>query len=104
MTIENLTKIPQSYLLSILKDKFGKDSFRNKQEEIVRAAIEGHDILVILPTGAGKSLTYQLPAVIDLKEAMDAADAATSKSHAKTTKELQKRVWQPITINELVSQ
>jgi RecQ family ATP-dependent DNA helicase len=42
---------------------FGKQSFRGCQEEIINAAIEGNDILVILPTGHGKSLTYQLPAV-----------------------------------------
>jgi RecQ family ATP-dependent DNA helicase len=48
---------------SILKNVFLKDKFRAKQEEIVKCALAGHDILVLLPTGYGKSLTYQLPAV-----------------------------------------
>lgn len=65
----DFSKLPQDYLLSILHDKFGKPAFRAGQEEIIRAAIEGHDVLVVLPTGHGKSLTYQFPAVVDMQEA-----------------------------------
>lgn len=50
-------------LLSVLNSYFGKTTFRSHQEEIIRAALQGHDLLVILPTGHGKSLTYQLPAI-----------------------------------------
>jgi RecQ family ATP-dependent DNA helicase len=42
---------------------FGFARFRANQEEVCRAAIEGHDLLLVMPTGAGKSLCYQLPAV-----------------------------------------
>ncbi|VVT50269.1 uncharacterized protein SAPINGB_P002685 [Magnusiomyces paraingens] len=52
-----------SYLHSVLKSVFGKSAFRSCQEDIIRAALEGYDLLVLLPTGHGKSLTYQLPAV-----------------------------------------
>ncbi len=48
---------------AILKSVFGFDAFRPGQEEIVSAILYGRDILAIMPTGAGKSLCYQLPAV-----------------------------------------
>ena len=48
----------------ILKDTFGHNSFRELQEEGVDAILEGRDLLMILPTGGGKSLVYQLPTLI----------------------------------------
>jgi ATP-dependent DNA helicase RecQ len=48
----------------ILQDVFGYQQFRTGQEEVVTAAIEGHDSLVIMPTGGGKSLCYQIPALV----------------------------------------
>lgn len=49
---------------SSLKKFFGHNGFRPHQKEIVAACLEGKDILAILPTGAGKSICYQLPAVM----------------------------------------
>ncbi|BDU75624.1 RecQ family ATP-dependent DNA helicase [Mesoterricola sediminis] len=47
-----------------LKETFGYDRFRPGQEEVIRAVLSGRDCLAVMPTGAGKSLTYQLPARI----------------------------------------
>ncbi len=47
----------------ILKNFFGFDSFRNNQEEIITTILQNQDVLAILPTGAGKSLCFQVPAL-----------------------------------------
>jgi DNA topoisomerase-3 len=48
---------------SELLPAFGFSSFRPSQEEVCRAVIEGRDVLLVMPTGAGKSLCYQLPGI-----------------------------------------
>ena len=47
-----------------LEQYFGFSSFREKQIRIVKGALKNYDQLVILPTGSGKSICYQLPALI----------------------------------------
>ena len=47
-----------------LKQHFGFDVFKEGQEEVVRSIMEGQSAVAIFPTGAGKSLCYQLPAVL----------------------------------------
>ena len=50
-------------LAQLLQSVFGFASFRANQEAVCRAAIDGRDLLLVMPTGAGKSLCYQLPAI-----------------------------------------
>ena len=56
--------ISSEKLLTALHDGFGFAAFRGVQERVVRRVLEGRSTLAVMPTGAGKSLTYQLPAVI----------------------------------------
>ncbi|KII78705.1 ATP-dependent DNA helicase RecQ [Vibrio renipiscarius] len=49
---------------SVLEQVFGYQQFRSGQEQVIEAAIQGQDSLVIMPTGGGKSLCYQVPALV----------------------------------------
>lgn len=51
-------------LTSLLKTHFGHDEFRPLQEQAVDALLSGQDVLILMPTGGGKSLCYQLPALV----------------------------------------
>jgi len=59
---QNLAQVPEVTLERELKALFGFDGFRPGQLEIVKSVMAGRDCLGVMPTGAGKSLTYQLPA------------------------------------------
>lgn len=51
-------------LKKVLKEHFGFDSFKSNQEHIIRSLLKGNNVFVLMPTGGGKSLCYQLPSLI----------------------------------------
>ena len=52
------------YAQEILKSTFGYDQFRHSQQEVIQELLDGNDALVLMPTGGGKSLCYQIPALV----------------------------------------
>ena len=61
---EDFDEDPDEAALSVLRHYWGYDAFRPMQAEIIRSVLTGHDTIGLLPTGGGKSITFQVPAMI----------------------------------------
>jgi superfamily II DNA helicase RecQ len=61
--LESLLDMPPRDPAEILRTVFGHKSFRGQQEDVVRHVTDGGDAVVLFPTGAGKSMCYQIPAI-----------------------------------------
>lgn len=59
-----MAKIDDKTLYDLLKNVFGFEQFKGNQEEIIKTVLSGKNVFVLMPTGGGKSLCYQLPALI----------------------------------------
>lgn len=64
----------------LLKDKFGYDSFRHEQEAAIGSVLRGENTLVVFPTGAGKSLCYQVRTTPSILWGFTLADRLNSRS------------------------
>ncbi len=61
--VPQAARVDSGQLLDLLRTRFGHRSFRPNQEGVCRAVTAGRDVLLVMPTGAGKSLCYQLPGI-----------------------------------------
>ena len=59
-----MAKIEDKTLYELLKNVFGFEQFKGNQEEIIKTVLSKKNVFVLMPTGGGKSLCYQLPALI----------------------------------------
>ena len=71
------TGLDVSDAVRVLRRVFGYDSFRGAQQEVIDHVAAGGDALVLMPTGGGKSLCYQIPALV--REGVDARQVTSAR-------------------------
>ena len=103
--------------LRVLKEVFGFDTFRPGQEEIVNSILAGRDTLALMPTGAGKSLCFQIPALVrggltivvsplialmqDQVAALKLAGVAADAIHSSNSRSQNVAIWHRVAAGEL---
>ena len=108
---------PANDLLADLHRHFGHAAFRQGQEPLVRAVLDGHDVLAVMPTGSGKSLGFQLPAVLlpgltlvvsplialmkDQVDELNHRGIATAVLHSLLSAEDRRRAWKAAELGQL---
>ena len=75
-----MKKVENYSLNELLNKIFGFDSFKGNQELIIKNLLDGKDTFVIMPTGGGKSMCYQLPALISEGTAIIVSPLITNES------------------------
>ena len=113
------TQVSSADRLSItLRHFFGHDSFRILQREIIEAQLKGQDVLAVLGTGSGKSITYQLPALLDQEKLtlvvtptialmndqvrnLKVRDIAAESLHSGIVDAEKSRIWDEVKANRL---
>jgi len=70
--------------LHTLQSVFGYDRFRHHQQEIIQAVLDGEDVLTLMPTGGGKSLCFQIPALLREGVAVVVSDVHSQSRRAQT--------------------
>jgi len=109
--------IPASDKYSVLKDIFGYDSFKPGQERVVDCLLAGVSVLAVMPTGAGKSLCFQVPALVkggltlvvsplvalmqDQVSALKLAGVAADAIHSNQDREANVNVWKRVVNGEI---
>ena len=58
-------EIDEKTILKYLNEYFGFNSFKGNQGDVIKSVLSKHDTFVLMPTGGGKSLCYQLPAIMN---------------------------------------
>lgn len=104
--------MPTTLATSILKDTFGFDAFRGRQLEIIEEVISGGNVLTVMPTGAGKSLCFQLPGLVreglcvvvsplislmqNQVEALKLVGVAAETINSGNSPEVNNRIWRKV--------
>jgi ATP-dependent DNA helicase RecQ len=93
---------PRQEILALLRSRFSHRRFRPGQEEVLQALLTGHDVLAVLPTGAGKSLVFQIASQM-LPELMIVVSPLLALMHDHE-ESLEERGIEVAVINSTISQ